>query len=314
LGCPRIAILDHFDHALLAACEQVRELSPRTEVVEILADIRDQERLGAWFQRFRPDIVVNSAALKHVHLGERHPVECVRTNLFGMRNVLHAAAACGAKTFLQISTDKAAAPVCVMGASKRLAELHLWGFARESAAAPAMKAVRFGNVLGSQGSVVPRFQRRIDDGRDLEVTHADMRRFFMTAREASQFVAQVCALSGPEVPGVASYCLELGSPVRILDIANDMLKSAGSPLGVVFTGLREGEKLGEVLLDECETASASALEHCYRIAPKSRNAAISSAELMRLETFIDTHEGKQVTRRLFALLDEFLERREASAG
>jgi O-antigen biosynthesis protein WbqV len=310
LGCARIGVLDHFDHGLITACEALKERFAKLKVVELLCDIRDRDRLSFTIARMRPDVVINAAALKHVHLGERHPVECVRTNLVAVRNVLEAAAEAGAGCFVQVSTDKAADPVCVMGASKRLAELYLWGFARERADAPKLKAVRFGNVFGSQGSVVPRFQRQIEAGRPLEVTHPDMKRFFMTAREASQFVAQVAAHEGP---AVSSYCRELGEPVRILDIAEDMLRRAGSKAGVVVTGLREGEKLGEVLYDEWESVRPSDLGACCEIAPL-RGRGLSSAELAALEAFIRTHDGAPVIQRLFALLDDCLGRREAQAG
>jgi O-antigen biosynthesis protein WbqV len=170
-GCAHLAMLDQFDHGLLDIVEAVRRAAPRQQVTEALCDVRDLGRLDVWMRRIQPDVVIHSAALKHVHLGERHPVDCVLTNLVGVRNALAAATNAGASHFMLVSSDKAAAPVCVMGATKRLAELHLMGFQMERKPAMRVRSVRFGNVLGSQGSVLPRFTAQIEAGGPLEVTH-----------------------------------------------------------------------------------------------------------------------------------------------
>ena len=175
LGCAHLAMLDQFDHGLIDIVEHVRRIAPKLQVTEALCDVRDSGRLGAWMRNIQPDVVIHSAALKHVHLGERHPVECVLTNLVAVRNALTASVNAGASHFMLISSDKAAAPSCVMGATKRLAELHLAGFELEHPSPTRLKAVRFGNVLGSQGSVLPRFQAQIESGGPLEVDHSAIR-------------------------------------------------------------------------------------------------------------------------------------------
>jgi O-antigen biosynthesis protein WbqV len=177
-------MLDQFDHGLIEVVERVRRNAPDLQITEALCDIRDNNRLDAWMHRIAPDIVIHCAAQTHAHLGEPHPVECVLTNLVGVRNALAAAADAGARQFVLISSDKAAAPSCVMGATKRLAELHLAGFERENTSQMHVKSVRFGNVMGSQGSVLPRFQAQIEGDGPLEVTHAEMERYFMSAQEA----------------------------------------------------------------------------------------------------------------------------------
>src|SRR5512147_630914 len=164
MDCARLVMLDQFDHGLIDIVERVSRIDRRLDAVDALCDIRDIERLTACFKRVKPDIVIHAAALKHVHLGERHPAECLLTNLVGVRNTLEASAASGARHFTLVSSDKAASPVCVMGATKRLAELHLATFARERAPNMSVKAVRFGNVVGSQGSVLPRFSAQIAAG------------------------------------------------------------------------------------------------------------------------------------------------------
>ena len=191
LGCTHLAMLDQFDHGLIDIVEHVQRIAPKLPVTDALCDVRDSGRLDAWMRRIEPDVVFHSAALKHVHLGERHPVECVLTNLVGVRNALNAAVNAGAGHFMLISSDKAAAPSCVMGATKRLAELHLAGFQLERITPTRMKSVRFGNVIGSQGSVLPRFKAQIEAGGPLEVTHPEMERFFMTADEAVDFILNV---------------------------------------------------------------------------------------------------------------------------
>lgn len=260
--------------------------------------------------RIEPDIVIHSAALKHVHLGERHPVECVLTNLVGVRNAVTAAANVGASHFVLVSSDKAAAPTCVMGATKRLAELYLNGFQLERSTPMRMKAVRFGNVLGSQGSVLPRFAAQIEAGGPLEVTHPDMERFFMSSEEAVGLILSVTALD--EASG--AYFMEMGDPVSILDLGRDLIARSGKEIGIEFTGLRPGEKLREQLIDDHETAAPCALAGVYRVTPKAADAYLTSADVAHLETVARTMENAIVRQRVFAHLDERLHRYERAAG
>ncbi len=313
LGCAHIAMLDQFDHGLIEVVEGVRRLAPAAQVTEALCDIRDEARLGVWMRRVAPDVVIHSAALKHVHLGERHPIECVITNLIGVRNVAEAAAAAGASHFMLVSTDKAAAPVCVMGATKRLAELYLMGFAQENDTPMQLKSVRFGNVWGSQGSVLPRFAAQIEAGGPVEITHPDMKRFFMTDREAVGLILSVTALDQPDAEG--AYFMEMGDQKSIVDIAKDMIARSGrKDIEIRITGLRPGEKLGEQLFDDNEIVSPSTLPGIFRVAPHAVDAYLNSADVAHIETMARTLEDAVVRQRIFAQLDERLQREDMAVG
>ncbi|MCW2907170.1 MAG: polysaccharide biosynthesis protein CapD [Actinomycetia bacterium] len=212
----------------------------------ILADIRDPHRVREVFDQFRPQIVFHAAALKHLPLLERYPAEAVKSNIFGTRNVLEAAAACGVEYFVNISTDKAADPVSVLGYSKRIAErltAHTAGQAPGS-----YLSVRFGNVLGSRGSVLTALSAQVAAGGPVTVTHPEVTRYFMTVDEAVQLVLQAAVIgSSGEV-----LVLDMGEPVRIADIARRLVAVAAHPVDIVFTGLRPGEKLVEDLLGQGE--------------------------------------------------------------
>ena len=211
----------------------------------IIADVRDADRLAAVFAARRPEIVFHAAAHKHVPLMEDNVEDAVTNNVLGTRNVVEASIAAGVGHFVLISTDKAVNPTSVMGATKRVAELIVQDAARRTGR--AFVAVRFGNVLGSRGSVVPHFQRQIAAGGPVTVTHPEMRRYFMTIPEAVQLVLQAAALGvGGEV-----FVLDMGEPVRIDDLARDLIRLSGLEPGrdieIRYTGLRPGEKLYEEL-------------------------------------------------------------------
>jgi O-antigen biosynthesis protein WbqV len=308
--CAHLALLDQYDHGLLEIVERVGRIKPSLEVAEILCDVRDRDRLASRFERIKPDIVVHAAALKHVHLGERHPSECILTNLIGTRNALAAASAAGASHFTLVSSDKAAAPVCVMGATKRLAELHLLGFKRECAPTMALKSVRFGNILGSQGSVVPRFAAQIAVGGPVEVTHPEMERFFMTSEEAIALILSVTAAQDDS----GTYYMQMGETVFILDLARQMIAKSGQRIPIEFIGLRAGEKLKEALSDENEWVVDSGTPHVFRVTPMSDRAQLSSSDLDQLERVARTIDGAVVRQRVFALLDARLGRENLAVG
>lgn len=314
LGCEHLAMLDQFDHGLLDIGERVGRLAPKLHVSETLCDVRDAGRLDTWMRRIKPDVVIHSAALKHVHLGESHPVECVLTNLVGVRNAVSAAVNAGAGHFMLISSDKAAAPSCVMGATKRLAELYLKGCALERSARTRLKSVRFGNVLGSQGSVLPRFRAQIAAGGPLEITHKDMERYFMSAQEAVGLILSVLAFDDAGSCGASAYYMDMGEAVSILDLARTLMKEAGKLVPIEMTGLRPGEKLKEQLFDEYETCERTDLEHVFRVTPKSAEAYVASADISRLETIARTMDDAVVRQRVFAYLDERLCRHELAVG
>jgi FlaA1/EpsC-like NDP-sugar epimerase len=230
--------------------------------VPIIADIRDIERLEQLFAQYQPDLVFHAAAHKHVPLMEANVCEAVTNNVLGTRNLVRVAARSGVSHLVLISTDKAVNPTSIMGVTKRVAELVVYEAARQSERCFAV--VRFGNVLGSRGSVVPFFRQQIARGGPVTVTHPEMRRYFMTIPEAVQLVLQAAALGhGGEV-----FVLDMGEPVRMVDLAADLVRlsglrpkiegqTAGSQDGewdieVVFTGIRPGEKLSEELFVEGE--------------------------------------------------------------
>ena len=212
----------------------------------VLADIRDPRRVREVFGRFRPQIVFHAAALKHLPLLERYPAEAVKSNVMGTATVLEAAAEHGVDSFVNISTDKAANPVSVLGYSKRIAERLTAHMA--SQAGGSYLSVRFGNVLGSRGSVLTTLSAQVESGGPVTVTHPDVTRYFMTADEAVQLVLQAAVVGrGSEV-----LVLDMGVPVRIADIARRLAARSSPPVDIVFTGLRPGEKLAEDLLGQGE--------------------------------------------------------------
>ena len=212
----------------------------------VLADIRDPKAIVQIFERRKPEVIFHAAALKHLPMLEQYPEEAWKTNVLGTLNVLEAARRVGVKTFINISTDKAANPTSVLGHSKRIAEkLTAWAAAESK---ETYLSVRFGNVIGSRGSVLPTFIAQIEAGGPVTVTHPDVTRYFMTIPEACQLVVQAGAIGRPgEV-----LILDMGNPVKILDVANRVISMAGRPVDIVFTGLREGEKLHEELFGVSE--------------------------------------------------------------
>lgn len=208
----------------------------------VLADIRDEGALDRVFAEHKPDVVFHAAALKHLPMLEMYPDEAWKTNVLGTLNVLRAAQRHGVSTFVNISTDKAANPTSVLGHSKRVAEKLTAWMAEESG--QRYLSVRFGNVIGSRGSMLPTFRKLIDHGGPITITHPDVTRYFMTIPEASQLVIQAGGIGSPgEV-----LILDMGDPVSILDVARRMIESSGKHIEIVFTGLRHGEKLHEELV------------------------------------------------------------------
>jgi dTDP-glucose 4,6-dehydratase len=218
----------------------------------VLADIRDSDAVRQLFEEHRPEVVFHAAALKHLPMLERYPEEGWKTNVMGTLNVLEAAAAVGVERFVNISTDKAANPTSVLGQTKRAAEQLTAWMGRQTDG--RYLSVRFGNVIGSRGSMLPTFTRLIEQGGPLTVTHPDATRYFMTIPEACQLVLQAGGIGNPgEV-----MILDMGEPVRILDVAQRMIAMSGKDIEIVYTGLREGEKLHEELVSDSEEIRPSA--------------------------------------------------------
>jgi O-antigen biosynthesis protein WbqV len=257
-GAARLLVIENSEPALYAVTEALAAQASGAVIEGRIADIRDRERILRLMNEFKPDIVFHAAALKHVPILERDWSEGVKTNIFGSINVADAAVASGAKAMVMISTDKAIEPVSMLGLTKRFAEMYCQALDHDLASQPGGKprmrliSVRFGNVLASNGSVVPKFKAQIEAGGPVTVTHPDMVRYFMTIREACDLVltAATHALAPPD-SGVSVYVLNMGQPVRIVDLAERMIRLSGLQPGhdvdIVFTGMRPGERLEEIL-------------------------------------------------------------------
>jgi FlaA1/EpsC-like NDP-sugar epimerase len=241
--------VDHDENALFYLERQLREVRPDGPLQMVLADVTDTVRMERLFSQYRPEIIYHAAAHKHVPIVEGNPVEGLRNNVFGTETVAGLAGRFGANAFVLISTDKAVNPTSVMGASKRIAEMLI----RTLEGSTRYCAVRFGNVLGSQGSVVPIFKKQIADGGPITVTHPEMSRYFMTIPEAVELVLQSSAMG----KGDELFMLEMGDPVKIVDLAHDLISLSGLRPGIdieiTYTGVRPGEKLHEELYFDHET-------------------------------------------------------------
>lgn len=257
-GASRLLIIENSEPALYAITEELGTRSRGAVVEGRIADIRDRERLIRLMSEFKPDIVFHAAALKHVPILERDWSEGVKTNIFGSVNVADAALEAGAEAMVMISTDKAIEPVSMLGLTKRFAEMYCQALDRELAQRTDDKipmrliSVRFGNVLASNGSVVPKFKAQIEAGGPVTVTHPDMVRYFMTIREACDLVITAASHAAmPERHDVSVYVLNMGQPVKIVDLAERMISLSGlqphHDIEIVFTGVRPGERLNEIL-------------------------------------------------------------------
>lgn len=240
-----LVLIERSEYALFRIESELRRDFPEIDFVPIIADIGDRQRMSGIFGRYRPEVIFHAAAHKHVHLMEENPTEAVTNNIFATRLIGELAGEHGVRDFVLISTDKAVNPTSIMGASKRIAEIVGQGL--NQIYPTNYIAVRFGNVLGSTGSVVPIFREQIKTGKAITVTDREMTRYFMTIPEAAQLVLQAGALGdGNEI-----FILDMGEPVRILDLAEDMIRLSGlqpyEDIDIVFTGRRKGEKLFEEL-------------------------------------------------------------------
>jgi FlaA1/EpsC-like NDP-sugar epimerase len=287
----QLVLLDHDETHLHDTAAMVAR-----PCVQALVDITDRAAVLEAFEQYRPEVVFHAAAHKHVPVLEQHPLEAARTNVLGTRNVVDAAAQVGTSRFVQISTDKAVRPSSVMGASKRLAEQTVLARAPEGA---AYCTVRFGNVLGSRGSVIPTFARQIAQGGPVTVTDPRMTRFFMSVEEAVQLVLQSSVLSrGGEI-----FMLDMGVPVRIIDLAERMIRLSGLQVGndipIEITGIRPGEKLNESLRTPEEQVLATTHPHINRLVPIKAPADDFAAELDQLGRAVEHRDRADVRRLLF---------------
>ncbi len=341
-----LVLLDNGEYALWSIEQELAETYPGAPRRTCIADVRDSARIEEVFAGFRPDLVFHAAALKHVPMGEENPTEDLLTNTVGTRHVADAARAAGARAMVLISTDKAVNPSSVMGASKRLAEMYCQALdmaaVREGDGAMRCVTVRFGNVLGSTGSVVPLFRRQLERGGPLTVTHPEMRRYFMTVREAVGLVLQasVLGIAGVAQAGVSRtpqvnvpaalqasvrrggiFVLDMGEPVRIVDLARQMIRLAGlqpaedggpdtppdvpGRIRIRFTGLRPGEKLYEELFHGSEPPTPTGHPGLLMATPRTTDAAAVGDAIARIAAACRAGQAAAALSLLGRMVPEF---------
>ncbi|MDW2886769.1 nucleoside-diphosphate sugar epimerase/dehydratase [Exiguobacterium artemiae] len=283
-----LLLLGHGENSIYLIERELRGLQLPINLVPIIADVQDRTRLEQVFELHKPHVVFHAAAHKHVPLMEANPYESVKNNVYGTKNIAEVADSFQAERFVMISTDKAVNPTNVMGSTKRIAEMIVQDLGRRSKTKFAV--VRFGNVLGSRGSVIPLFKSQILAGGPVTVTHPDMTRFFMTIPEASRLVIQAGILAdGGEV-----FVLDMGEPVKIVDLAKNMIELSGfteDEMPIIFSGIRPGEKMYEELLKEGEVNPETISPGIF-VGKTAVNPELYS-NLNRIETFYDKNELKQ---------------------
>ena len=303
--CPAgLILLDRYENSLYAITNSLLDRNAECPVQPLVGDITDTQRLNAIFAQFRPDIVFHAAAHKHVPLMEANPCEAVKNNVFGTRTVAEAAIRHKAERFILISSDKAVNPTNIMGTTKRVAEMMVHTLGRQSATTFA--SVRFGNVLGSNGSVVPRFLEQIRAGGPVTVTHPEMQRYFMLIPEAVQLVLHAAA----QAEQGALYVLEMGEQIKVLDMARDLIRLSGfmpeDEIPITFVGLRPGEKLVEELIGADERMEQSAIEKVFCVQPlKAPMFDHLSAQIRNLEMSAAAGEVESCVRQLREMVPTF---------
>jgi O-antigen biosynthesis protein WbqV len=311
----QLVLVDHSEALLYAIDGEIRRKWPGLQVTSRLADIRDRGRLDRLLGEERPELVFHAAALKHVPITELNPGEAVLTNALGTRNLAEACRKAGVAAMVLISTDKAVNPVGMLGVTKRLAESYCQALdIAGKGAGPRFLTVRFGNVLGSTGSVVPLFERQIAEGGPLTVTHPEVTRFFMTVREAVELVLQASALGlsparGGDLEAGGIFVLDMGEPVRILDLAHQMIRLSGKrpekDVKIVFTGLRPGEKLAEEIFHPREAMAATGIPGVLFARARTADYGYWSRAFYALGETLESGSEEQLRDLLGRLVPEF---------
>ena len=315
-GAARLLVIENSEPALHAVLEALAAKQSKAEITGRIADVRDRARMMSLMTDFKPDFVFHAAALKHVPLLERDWDEAIKTNVFGSMNVADAAAAAKATAMVMISTDKAIEPVSMLGATKRLAEMYCQAldseFADRTDGQNAMRliSVRFGNVLASNGSVVPKFKAQIEAGGPVTVTHPDMVRYFMTIREACDLVVTAAShAQGAKHGDVSVYVLNMGQPVKIVDLAERIIRLSGLEPGrdieITFTGIRPGERLHEILFSREEESAEIGIPGIVAARPVEPSLQDVQAWLAQLERSLSHGERSAIYRVLRDAVPEF---------
>ncbi len=304
LGPARLVMVDHSEPALFEIDRELARERGFLAGVPIMADVKDGVKMRQIFSKYQPGVVFHAAAYKHVALMEANPIEAVRNNTLGTRTLADVAVEFGTKRFVLVSTDKAASPKTIMGQTKALCEWIVETYGHRPETATRFVAVRFGNVLGSSGSVIPIFRRQIARGGPVTVTHPEMTRFFMTIPEAVQLVVQAGAIA--ERGQV--YVLDMGEPVKIMELAENMIrlsgKEPGSEIAIEVIGPAPGEKLHEVLVGEGEIVSPSPHPKIERISRPPVDATWLDEELGRLERLVDEGDTLELVGALNRIVRE----------
>jgi FlaA1/EpsC-like NDP-sugar epimerase len=315
LGAKALCVIDNSEPALHQVVELLRLESLGCEIVDHICDIRDRQRLDDVMTAFRPEVVFHAAALKHVPYLERDWQEGIKTNAFGSVNVAESAVAAGAEIVVMISTDKAVNPVSILGITKRLAECAMEVYDAEALAlgkSTRFISVRFGNVLGSAGSVIPKFKAQIARGGPVTVTHPDMVRYFMTVREAASLV--IAAGGHARLRGhaarVSVYVLRMGHPVRILELAERMVRLSGfepyKDIPIKISGVRPGERLNEILFSGTENSREIGVEGVMAAHTTAPERAALDACLARLASTLGNGNRAEAEAAMKALIPEFI--------
>jgi len=297
----QILLLGHGENSIFEALLELKEAFPATQFLPIIADVRDANRLKTVFEKYHPDLVFHAAAHKHVPMMEMNIEEAVTNNVLGTYNVVNACINAGVERLVMISTDKAVRPANIMGATKRFAEMIVIDAAQRTG--KAYSVVRFGNVLGSRGSVVPRFKQQIAKGGPITITHPEMKRYFMTIPEAVHLVLQASIMS----LGAETFVLDMGEQVRILDLAKDLIKLSGLEPGkdieIELLGMRPGEKLSEDLWDEVVMIAPTAHPDVYKVAEEEK---LSSEKMEQaIDELLSYAQNGQV-KAIIQLIEEML--------
>ncbi len=314
LGPSRIVIADASEFNLYSIDRELEEKWPELEREPALLDVRDGALVASWIRRTRPNVVFHAAALKHVPLLEDHPIEAAKTNVFGTMNVADACRANGVAAMVTVSTDKAVNPCNVMGATKRLAEAYCQGLDQarpvDSISTTRFITVRFGNVLGSAGSVVPLFQRQIEAGGPVTVTHESITRYFMTIPEAVTLILQAGAQGiGRDSERGSIYVLDMGKPIKIIDLARQIIRLSGrrpdTDIQIKIIGLRAGEKLYEEVTHSDESVMETASKSVFKVAPRFTDLRIIQQQLQELRAACNGGDEERLLRVLNLAVPEF---------
>ncbi len=308
-----LVMLDLSEYALYLIDHELGSSHPELARRAVLGDVRDRTALDRLFGGVRPELVFHAAALKHVPLVEANPMEGFASNTIGTLNVAEAARRAGVQAMVMISTDKAVNPSSVMGATKRLAEICCQSFdqASDQGNEPDTRfvTVRFGNVLGSTGSVVPLFQKQLAAGGPLTVTHPDMTRYFMTTREAVELVLQASVMGLSSGADGRIFVLDMGEPVKIIDLARQMIRLSGKVPGddvkIIFTGLRPGEKLSEEIFHGDEAPVPTTRPGILLAKPRSADLEVLRARIAVLETAVQSGDQESAARVLRQFVPEY---------